>query len=118
MPQTPTQRAIIEWLANGDTGLSSQTMAFWLGFGVRSNANRYPHDATDFGRCLALLDAAPALRDRLIEMAVLSPQWESLMMYWSEIEQRYRKDQPRKQFIHTNSLINEALAIGRQQAWP
>jgi hypothetical protein len=73
-----TQTAIVGWLANGRTGLSSEAMAFYLGFGlIRKEDGRFhPHDPSDFNRCLGLLRAAPGLRKKLPEMAKLSKAQE------------------------------------------
>jgi len=83
-----TQTAIVGWLANGRTGLSSEAMAFYLGFGlIRKEDGRFhPHDPSDFNRCLGLLRAAPGLRKKLPEMAKLSKQWKRLVAAWDEIE--------------------------------
>ncbi|MDD2609407.1 MAG: hypothetical protein PHX60_06870 [Giesbergeria sp.] len=81
-----TQEAVIAWLANGETGLSSETMAFWLAFGVRKNDESYPHDPDDMDRCLKLLHHAPGLRERLPKMAEMSKIWAALVARWDEIE--------------------------------
>lgn len=106
---TDTQLAILHWLANGETGMSSETMAFWLGFGIRTNRLRHPLDAGDFGRCLGLLCAAPALRDTLTDMAVLSPHWEALVMHWADIERQYHDDEQNSRFVRTYHLIEKIL---------
>lgn len=81
--------AIIEWLARGRTGTSSETMAFWLGFGVRRSGASHPHDPDDLDCCLHLLAAAPTLRERLPRMADISPQWAALVDAWDEIERSH-----------------------------
>lgn len=47
------------WLANGETGVSSKTMAFYLGYGIRPKIEGYPHDVSDFRRCFLLLETVP-----------------------------------------------------------
>lgn len=106
---TNTQMAILHWLANGETGMSSETMAFWLGFGIRKNSPRHPHDAGDFGRCLGLLSAAPALRDTITDMAVLSQHWESLVMHWADIERQYDAADSYHSSMRVNRLIEDIL---------
>jgi hypothetical protein len=83
---TETQKAIIAWLANGHTGVSSETMAFWIGFGVRKEDDGYPHDPADFNRCVVLLAAAPGLRRRLNKMKPISKAWARLVTHWAEVE--------------------------------
>lgn len=83
-----TQAAIVGWLANGQTGLSSEAMAFYLGFGIIRNEDGrfHPRDPGDFNRCLGLLNAAPSLRRKLPEMAKLSKEWKRLVKDWDRIE--------------------------------
>lgn len=83
---TNLQQKILNWLANGETGLSSETLAFWAGFGIRKAGVSHPHDPADFNRCLKLLKVAPALRKQLPKMSALSPEWARLVARWSDIE--------------------------------
>ena len=80
---------IIAWMAGGDTGLSSETIALWIS--QRATLKRWgpytPSDPSDLGRCLRLLRAIPELRDRMGEMAECSPRWAHMLTYWHEIEQ-------------------------------
>jgi hypothetical protein len=79
---------VIKWLANGKTGQSSETMAFWLAFNVKkadSFGFAYPHDGGDLGRCLQLLVAAPELRKLVPNMAELSPEWAALAARWDDL---------------------------------
>jgi hypothetical protein len=87
------------WLASDDTGLSSRAMAARLAplIGERVLLGRptdHPHDPDDFGRCLGLLEAAPALREHLPLMADVSPEWACLVGAWDELEALYREERP------------------------
>lgn len=88
MALNKTEAAVLGWLANGETGLSSKAMAFYLGFGLKrvEDGRAHPHDPADFNRCLGLLRAAPALRKKLPEMAKLSKEWKRLVAAWDRIE--------------------------------
>lgn len=83
-----TQEAVVDWLANGQVGVSSRCMAMWLGFGKRTQDEfgGYPHDPDDLDRCLKLLHRAPGLRERLPNMAELNKTWSALVARWDEIE--------------------------------
>ena len=83
-----TKDAVIEWMANGEVGSSSEAMAFWLAFGKmpRNDWHSYPHDPDDFDRCLKLLQRAPALRERLHMMRGVSAVWAAIVDHWNEIE--------------------------------
>lgn len=80
------QEAALEWLANGETGISSETMAFWLVFGVKKDESGHPHDPDDFDRCLQFLNQVPEMRSQLLKMVPLSSAWKKLVARWSEIE--------------------------------
>lgn len=88
------QPKVLEWLANGETGLSSETMAFWIGFGVLKKIGRHhhPHDPADFDRCLRLLDAVPEMRPHLAKMAYVSDAWKKLVERWHDIERQHLKE--------------------------
>lgn len=87
MPDEDIQRKTLRWLADGETGESSETMAYWLAFNVkRGRGVSHPLDPADFNRCLKLLDAAPELRHELPRMMELGPVWSALVLRWTEIE--------------------------------
>lgn len=83
-----TEQQVIDWLANGEVGVSSKCMAMWLAFGKRTSDafGGYPHDPDDMDRCLKLLKRAPGLRERLPKMAELNKTWAALVARWDEIE--------------------------------
>lgn len=89
---TKTQIAVIEWLANGDTGASSETMAYWLAFHVKKHGLNYPWDIHDLKRCFKLLKIAPELRFDISEMAKLSTSWRKIIKEWEWLEQANDKD--------------------------
>ena len=45
---------LLNWLANGETGISSKNIAFIVGFKIVPNNDSYfaPSDPSDFNRCL------------------------------------------------------------------
>ena len=81
-----TQKSVINWIATGHVGMSSECMALWLAFGERSRMPLAPADPADLDRCLRLLAAAPGLRERLPRMAEVSPRWAALVSRWDEVE--------------------------------
>lgn len=79
---------VLTWLAQGETGDSSKTLAF-TALGIEQSDEMeidYPRDPGDFRRCVALLQAVPALRDRMGKVAALSPEWAGLVGSWDAIE--------------------------------
>lgn len=87
---------LVEWLAGYDTGLSSLAILAWMERDVSiaamlHNHLRHPSDPADLGRCIRLMDIEPSYRQRIGEMAAVSPQWARLAAHWSELEALYYK---------------------------
>ena len=96
MSHTALSEAAVEWLVHGEHGLSSRTIFNWLllkevdrRFGVSR-----PYDPDDFRRCELLLRQVPELRQRLPEMASLSPIWRRLVERWDEVVALMTKESP------------------------
>jgi len=79
---------VLEWLANGETGMSSETMAF-MAIGVVKRDHYFPHDPSDFNRCLLLLEAAPIVRESFPKIRELSPKWAAIIDHWDELERLF-----------------------------
>lgn len=77
--------ALNEWLANGERGISSETIVQHLTGRVQRHWRSEPHDLGDFRRCERLLRQVPLLRLALPGMADLSPAWAALVERWDEI---------------------------------
>lgn len=74
----------MQWLQNGDTGVSSETIwSVMTGHPVR----RYdiPYDPSDFGRCYRLLKVMPSWRERLTEVGAKHPRWMPFVRAWDEL---------------------------------
>lgn len=81
---TDINSRLLDWFNSGKTGASSKCIAFHLT--GRDSSGDYPHDASDFGRCVGLLNAVPELRVDLPKMASLNRYWAALVEQWDEIE--------------------------------
>lgn len=97
IPATPGM-GLSAWLRCDETGVSSLALHWALRPsynppGPSANAD-HPADPSDFGRCIGLLDAVPAYRDRLHFAAALSPEWSALIEAWAELEALYRAEKP------------------------
>jgi len=117
--------AAIEWLVNGEHGVSSMAMFNWLAFGKRRTVGNwhvdFPHDPDDFRRCQLLLRAVPEFQQRRAYVAGLGSVWAAFSMRWDEIaallEQEcpdaYEK-YPRGEAPKCYDLIKSII----QGAWP
>jgi hypothetical protein len=83
-----TPSGVINWLAGGSRGQSSNTIVQHL-TGLPAcgrSGTSHPYDPDDLDRCLLLLSAVPLLRVCMPYMASCSPQWAALIERWEEIE--------------------------------
>lgn len=90
-----TIRKIAEWGTGDDTGLSSKYLArLALDFNTKEVA--YPHDPSDFGRCLRFLQILqPAERTHVLHRAKLkSQQWLALVGVWDQAEALFNAEWP------------------------
>ena len=78
---------ILDWLANGETGISSKTIAYKMA-GIKLDRMwlSHPSDPGDFKRCLKLVNLIPDIRPRLGEMRSVSKEWDALIEHWKEVE--------------------------------
>jgi len=84
-------RRVQEWLMSGDTGISSKViLSFMTGLKLpKKDYSNWPHDPSDLGRCVRLLDRFPEWRPRLPEMASAYPAWKPMLDNWAEMERLY-----------------------------
>jgi len=59
-------------------------MAWIFGVGP-SHDYAFPHDASDFGRCLGLLRACPELRGKLHLMRTTGTEWAKIFAQWGTL---------------------------------
>jgi hypothetical protein len=75
---------IVRWLATGETGMSSKTMAF-TALGEKYTSEWHPADPADLNRCIKLVDAAPAVRDSFPKIAALNEHWQAVIDNWDAL---------------------------------
>lgn len=102
------EERVISWLLSGDTGNSAKTIVKYFlqacnDIYFRSNSMFpykiskittpavpiCPSDFDDFERCYKLLEIIPEWKEKIHNIAKLSPQWETLIDNWDAIEKRY-----------------------------
>jgi len=79
---------ILDWLAQGQPGVSSETMAF-TALGVSRRYASAPSDPSDFNRCLLLVDEVPEVRDAFPRIRALSPKWAAIIDHWDELKELF-----------------------------
>ncbi len=117
--KTIEQRAI-EWLINGEVGVSSKTIcSVMLGTVDTSRDDAWceyshPHDPDDFMRCRLLLKRIPEWRSELHRVAEIFPSWRYLVEYWDELDALYEEEVPNDKgraprlYARMNELIEKA----------
>lgn len=116
---------ILQWLATGETGISSMALAFKIA-GVEDSRkfNTHPHDPDDFKRCLKLIKHIPEIRSRLDEMRSLSPEWNALVEHWKEVEDCFMEEvsewlttsYSQKRAYRTHELMKKIYSESRKDA--
>jgi len=79
------------WIANGERGLSSETMWNCL-IGNLDYPIHHPYDPDDFGRCHKLLQTIPEWKNELYRLCKLSAEWNNLVINWDKLTEMYEKN--------------------------
>jgi hypothetical protein len=90
------------WFGSDHVGMSSVFMARRLAplAGLVCPPHRirdepaYPHDPSDFWRCLKLLEAVPELAEHIPAMAAHGPIWSAYVEHWAEMTALYADEEP------------------------
>jgi hypothetical protein len=82
------ERKILEWMANGKKGASSEVMAFCV-VGMTPPHITNPYDAQDFNRCLNLVHEVLEIREHFPAIAKLSPEWMATISNWDRLEKSF-----------------------------
>lgn len=109
-----TKDKIAYWLAKGETWLSSKTIAFYLGYGIKPDIVSYPHDVSDFRRCVQLLDIVPYLRGSIEEMAELGKVWAALAKEWHTLEAIYNEEGGQGKCPKTYAKLREIIEANEE----
>lgn len=74
--KTSRERAILQWLADGETGISSEVLALAsVGIIGKQWGSCPPGDGNDCGRCEALARRCPFVVDALPGLIEREPRW-------------------------------------------
>lgn len=109
---------VLEWMARGETGLSSEAMAycaagiertgFWTG-------TEHPHDVSDLRRCFQLVEQVPEVRHYFSDIACLSDQWHAIIGNWDELLSMFQAEAgnkwPLKSAPKTYERLRELISV-------
>lgn len=73
-----------EWLANGDIGISSKTMAA-IALGAKTGNFNAPYDPSDFNRCYKLVERVPSIRNSFDQISQIVPVFAGILREWDEL---------------------------------
>lgn len=87
-----THARLLSWAFGDDTGMSSKALARTAaGLPPRAReANSYPSDTHDFGRCIRLIEAVPEARSAVDVLASAGPVWARLAERWDDFAEKHR----------------------------
>lgn len=96
-PATWPDTDLVRWLAGGQRGVSSNTMAQHLtGLPALGGWHGdHPHDPDDMTRCRRLLEEVPRLQAEFSRMASCSGPWAQLVQHWQELCELMDTEAPR-----------------------
>ena len=114
----------IDWLDNGRVGLSSATMCATLFPQLKEHHKlkdnydedgkleiNWPHDNSDFGRCLKFLEAVPEAKARLGELKPLSKEWSNLVDKWEAIETLIKEGKTEESYLMIKDCLGKKKAL-------
>jgi hypothetical protein len=86
---------MIDWLACGARGTSSNTMVqFITGVKAAPHGMSHPLDPDDFSRCRRLCEQVSVIRENIDKMKQCSRQWAALVDHWQELCELMDKESP------------------------
>jgi hypothetical protein len=100
---------LVEWLARGDRGLSSEAIVEQLVLG--GGNSDHPYDPGVFRRCEMLLRSVPTLRPLMPRMAAVSPEWAQLVKRWPDIVYALDSECPGWADVRRHGLAHKAWSI-------
>lgn len=108
---TQAQSELGNWLINGDTGVSSQTMAA-IALGATNLSSRgwnvdAPRDPSDFGRCYKLVQHVPEIREHFPRIGKKVKQFAGILANWDELVYLYERDKPKGESTELYNRIRE-----------
>ena len=115
------ERELVEWLINGNTGVSSLALAARV-LGIRKiGMSNHPYDAADLNRCLevekivGVRKTRKAIRELIADPSVkegVRTRWANLYKRWADLrrllDEELDQDPPRCA-PRTNDLMHEIL---------
>lgn len=116
MSTTPTESmalAVANWARGRDTGLSSIALAR-VATGGTCTDWEHPADGGDLGRCIRLLERAPAVRDHFSKVRKVGPMWAAVIDHWDELTSIYASELPTNRFPKTYARMNELFKEARK----
>lgn len=97
MSEGAVKSAILAWLSEGETGLSSKSLAretaglphpdkgYWRGIAA-------PSDPDDLRRCRLLIEAVPEARKAVDSLGTKDRRWAGLAKRWDEINELFEQE--------------------------
>ena len=85
---TKTAQQVLDWMFNGETGLSSECMAA-VALKVKRRRYNYPLDPADLNRCLKLVKHAPGIRRSFPRLRKLGKEWRAVIDHWDELQEMF-----------------------------
>jgi hypothetical protein len=111
---TPAMKAAaLRWLAEGETGSSSKTLAHFITGAPEDidNDPSVPYDGSDFRRCMGFFQAVPEARGHMDKMIPVSDQWAKLVGAWDELEALWSAEHESGKCPGLKAKLDEMLKV-------
>lgn len=100
----------MKWFVSRDTGLSSESIVAFMEGVEPERGFSYPHDPSDLGRCLRLLELMPEYKPKMKAMRIVSPEWRTLIDHWEELSALYYEELPSSKAPKCYDRMRELLS--------
>jgi hypothetical protein len=80
-------------------------------YAIKHGGMDYPHDPSDFCRCLHVSPFAPS------HMRGRSPEWDALVAHWDELADMLGEEHPSGNAPRTYARMKELFRNAREQTW-
>lgn len=113
-PDVLEVRRAAQWLADGDTGVSSETMVLIALGATKDPKGRWgvPRDSGDFGRCHRMLERLPFVRHHFGKVLELVPAYGPLFREWETLTRLFEAGMLASEQVAVLARHGEQMARG------
>ena len=81
---------LIKWFIEGDVSRSAMSIVGAFYEAMPEYGYVRPHDGSDFGRCIRLIETVPEMMDGVIELSRNFASWQALLENWEGLKLEHK----------------------------